>query len=66
MNDTHRAYVLLDRPVTPDTLALATVLRARHPGLAAEVLDGRGDPASSPLIRCGHERVAISHAGAVS
>ncbi|AMA59374.1 DUF4261 domain-containing protein [Bradyrhizobium sp. CCGE-LA001] len=54
-------FVLLDSPVTPDMSAVANILRARHPDL----MTGPDDPgeqhvqASSPLIRCGNQLVAV-------
>lgn len=62
MSNSLLAFVLLDRPATPDMSAVAQVLRTRHPELPAETTqpDGaRQDQADSPLIRCGNELVAV-------
>lgn len=56
------SFVLLDNPVTPDMSAVAKVLHTRHPELATEAMDDSRTPqaqASSPLIRCGKELVAV-------
>jgi hypothetical protein len=52
---------LLNSPATPDMSAVAKILRARHPDLATTP-DDPGEQhveASSPLIRCGSELVAV-------
>lgn len=65
MSDSFLALVLLEKPATPDMMLVVKALRARHPGLATEVVDGRGaadirqPSANSPLIRCGDEMVAV-------
>ncbi|AWM08805.1 DUF4261 domain-containing protein [Bradyrhizobium symbiodeficiens] len=62
MSSSLLAFVLLENPVTPDMSAVAEVLHARHPELATESMDdGRVQQAraSSPLIRCGNELVAV-------
>jgi len=65
MSNSLLALVLLDSPTTPNMLQVVKALRARHPELAAEVAGGsetadvRQTSASSPLIRCGDELVAV-------
>lgn len=54
------ALVLLESPATPDMVALAEAIRARHPELPMEVEGGEeGARQGSPLIRCGNELVAV-------
>lgn len=54
------AFVLLDRPVTPDMSAVARMLRSRHPDLATQPGENaQPDRANSPLLRCGKELVAV-------
>lgn len=61
MSTSFLSFILLDSPVTPDMSAVAKILRARHPDL----MTGPDDPgeqqvqASSPLIRCGNQLVAV-------
>jgi hypothetical protein len=65
MNDSFLALVLLDSPATPDMSAVAKALRAQHPELPVDAPiestpgGARGSAASSPLIRCGGELVAV-------
>lgn len=65
MSNTFLALVLLEKPATPDMLAVAKMLRARHPEIATEVVVGNGAAgardasASSPLIRFGNDFVAV-------
>jgi len=65
MSNSLLALVLLDSPTTPNMLQVVKALRARHPELAAEVAGGsetadvRQTSASSSLIRCGDELVAV-------
>lgn len=61
MSNSFLAFVLLDSPVTPDMSAVADVLRARHPDLTTTPDDPREQhvQASSPLIRCGNELIAV-------
>jgi len=61
MSKSFLALVLLESPATPDMVALAGALRARHPELPMEV-DGVGEGGmrkGSPLLRCGNEFVAV-------
>lgn len=62
MSNSFLGLVLLEAPATPDMLAVARTLRARHPELAwdeAENGDAQQTQANSPLIRCGNEFVAV-------
>jgi len=61
MSKSFLALVLLESPATPDMVALAEAIRARHPELPVELDGGReqGTRQSSPLIRCGNELVAV-------
>ncbi|WP_245286302.1 hypothetical protein [Bradyrhizobium sp. WSM1417] len=62
MSNSILSLVLLDNPVTPDMLAVAKAIRARHPELAtegAENGDAQQVQANSPLIRCGNDLVAV-------
>ncbi|MBR0709227.1 MULTISPECIES: DUF4261 domain-containing protein [Bradyrhizobium] len=61
MSKSFLALVLLETPATPDMVALAEALRARHPELPMEA-DGGGEGSTrqgSPLLRCGNEFVAV-------
>jgi hypothetical protein len=62
MSNSFLALVLLDNPAMPDMSAVAKALSVRHPELETEAT-GNGDvqqaQASSPLIRCGNELVAV-------
>ena len=54
MSKSFLALVLLETPATPDMVALAQAMRARHPELPME-LEGGGEGSArqgSPLIRC--------------
>ncbi|WFU75352.1 hypothetical protein [Bradyrhizobium sp. CB2312] len=54
------ALVLLESPATPDMVAIAKAIRARHPELPMAVEGGdAGARQNSPLIRCGNELVAV-------
>lgn len=54
MSTSFLALVLLESPATPDMVALAKAIRARHPELPTEVEGGsEGARKDSPLIRCG-------------
>lgn len=61
MSNSFLTFVLLERPVTPDMAAVAKILRERHPDLIMEPNDPgeREVQASSPLLRCGGQLVAI-------
>ena len=61
MSKSFLAMVLLETPATPDMIALAEAIRARHPELPMEVEGGgeSGARQDSPLIRCGNELVAV-------
>lgn len=60
MSKSFLALVLLESPATPDMVALAEAIRARHPELPMEVEGGEeGARQGSPLIRCGNELVAV-------
>ncbi|QOZ70771.1 DUF4261 domain-containing protein [Bradyrhizobium arachidis] len=60
MSNSFLALVLLESPATPDMVALAKAVRARHPELPMEVEGGdEGARQDSPLIRCGNELVAV-------
>ncbi|MGX1165490.1 hypothetical protein AB7M16_001756 [Bradyrhizobium sp. USDA 372] len=61
MSNSFISFVLLDRPVTPDMSLVAKILRARHPDLMTEPNDPgeRQVKASSPLLRCGNQLVAV-------
>ncbi|QPF93756.1 DUF4261 domain-containing protein [Bradyrhizobium commune] len=65
MSNSFLALVLLEKPASPDMVLVVKALHARHPELGAEIVDDRGaadirqPPASSPLIRCGDEMVAV-------
>ncbi|WP_063688314.1 DUF4261 domain-containing protein [Bradyrhizobium stylosanthis] len=61
MSKSFLALVLLEQPATPDMVALAGALRARHPELPMEVERGGegGVRKGSPLLRCGNEFVAV-------
>ncbi|AJA61925.1 MULTISPECIES: DUF4261 domain-containing protein [Bradyrhizobium] len=61
MSKSFLALVLLETPATPDMVALAKAIRARHPELPMEV-EGGGEGSArqgSPLIRCGNELVVV-------
>jgi hypothetical protein len=61
MSKSFLALVLLETPGTPDMIALAAAIRARHPELPVEAGGGDDDRGrhGSPLIRCGNELVAV-------
>ncbi len=59
MSSSLLALVLLDSPVTPDMSAVAEVLHVRYPELATEATGAQQVQASSPIIRCGDELVAV-------
>lgn len=65
MSSSSLAFVLLDNPTTPDMSAVARALRTRYPELPVETVSDNGptgahrNSASSPLIRCGDELVAV-------
>src|SRR5262245_3082389 len=65
MSNSSPAFVLLENPATPNLLAVAEALRARHPELPVEVVapasptGARQDAASSPLIRFGDELCVV-------
>lgn len=65
MSNSFLALVLLENPATPDMLAVAKALRARHPELPVDMPTestregSRQSAGSSPLIRCGDELVAV-------
>ena len=60
MSKSFLALVLLESPATPDMVALANAMRARHPELPVQVEGGAdGARQDSPLIRCGNELVAV-------
>ncbi|MEY9186323.1 DUF4261 domain-containing protein [Bradyrhizobium sp. RP6] len=61
MSTSFLSFILLDSPVTPDMSVVAKILRARHPDLMTEPNDPgeRQVKASSPLLRCGNQLVAV-------
>jgi Domain of unknown function (DUF4261) len=61
MSKSFLALVLLEAFATPDMIALAEAIRARHPELPVEIEGGSDESArrGSPLIRCGDELVAV-------
>ena len=63
MSKSFLAFVLLERPVTPDMVALAKAVRTRHPELAPK-MDGdasevRQGSAGGSVLRCGDQLIAV-------
>lgn len=63
MSKSFLALVLLERPVTPDMVALAKAVRTRHPELAPK-MDGdasevRQGSAGGSVLRCGDQLIAV-------
>lgn len=63
MSKSFLALVLLERPVTPDMVALAEAVRTRHPQLATKMDEGasevRQGSAGGSVLRCGDQLVAV-------
>lgn len=60
MSRSFLALVLLETPATPNMVAVAEAMRARHPELRTEIEAGEETARrDSPLIRCGDELVAV-------
>lgn len=64
MSRSFLTFVLLERPATPNMVALAAALRSRHPELAANLDDGdapgiRQNSAGASVIRFGDQLIAV-------
>ncbi|WP_311972287.1 DUF4261 domain-containing protein [Bradyrhizobium campsiandrae] len=63
MSTSFLALVLLERPVTPDMVALAEAVRRRHPELATEIDVGASDVGQGSdggsVLRCGDQLIVV-------